>query len=89
MSNDQRPAWVGFVIDVVAILAGVALVILGAVSGRDALAWIAFVQTGRLYIWATRGGRKNLPSESGLLLLLLAAGDVVRDIIASRHHLHS
>ena len=81
----SRPAWVGFAIDAIAIVAAVVLVLFGAITGRDALAWIAFVQTGRLYVWATRP-RKELPSESGLLLLLLAAGELARDLF-TRHHL--
>ncbi len=89
MTTASRPAWVGFVIDIVAIVAAVVLVILGAIPGHDALAWVAFVQTGRLYIWATRRGRpKELPSESGLLLLLIVTGELARNLF-SRHHLHS
>lgn len=86
--NAERPAWVGFGIDLVAIVAAVVLVVLGTVTGREALGWIALVQSGRLYVWASRARRKG-PSESGLLLLFLAAADVARHLFAREHLPHS
>lgn len=84
---NERPAWVGFAVDTIAIIAAVVLVVLHAISGEQALAWIGLVQSGRLYVWATRSRQKTkeLPSESGLLLLLLAAGDLGRALVTRSH----
>lgn len=85
--NDNRPVWVGALIDSLAIIAAVVLVLIHAISGEAALGWIGFVQSGRLYVWATRARSKpSLPSESGLLLLLLAAGGLARDIFTRPPH---
>ncbi|TXH58013.1 MAG: hypothetical protein E6Q97_03230 [Desulfurellales bacterium] len=85
--SENRPVWVGALIDVVAIVAAVVLVLVHAISGEAALGWIGFVQSGRLYVWATRARAKpSLPSESGLLILILAAGSIARDVFARHHH---
>lgn len=83
----ERPAWVGFAVDAIAIIAAVVLVIVHAIPAREALAWIGLVQSGRLYVWATRSRQKSkeLPSESGLLLLLLAVGELGRELFTRPH----